>query len=112
MLDIHNFDIILTPNKIKFNNTLYNIIQLHKKYVIKGFKIKTFNKTIDELILNTIHPNCNPKTFKFCLPNEVRKLKLNNNSIEILKLIMCCFNLDDCYFTPWDEIKYKKCGEK
>jgi hypothetical protein len=30
----------------------------------------------------------------------------------MIESILRCFNLDNCYFTPWDEIEYTKWGDK
>jgi len=96
------------PNKLIFKRNIYEIMNIHRKFVIKGYEIKTVDEKIDTVTLNTPHPNANPRTGEFCIPNNMRNLKLNENSLKMIRTMLCCFNLDDCYFAPWDEIEYQK----
>ena len=99
---------VFVPYKLIFKNELYNIIDLEKKFIIRGYTIQTVDKQIDMVFIKNPHPNANPKTGEFCIPNSLREHTICTSSKNILELILCCFNLDDCYFTPWDEIKYKR----
>lgn len=103
------FDINV-PNKLIFKNQVYKITNLHNKFVIKSYIIKTVDEKIDIVTLNTPHPNANPKTGEFCIPHTLRNLSVDKKSLNMIKVMLCCFNLDDCYFTPWDEIKYENLG--
>ena len=96
------------PYKLIFKNEIYEIINIDRKFIIKGFKIKTVDKKIDMVILKDPHPNANPRTGEFCIPESLRELPLNDSTLKMIKVMLCCFNLDDCYFTPWDEIEYRK----
>lgn len=97
-----------TPFKLIYKNQIHEITSIDRKFVIKGYTIKTVNDKIDTVTIKNPHPNANPRTGEFCIPNSLRKLKLDENTLNMINLMLCCFNLDDCYFTPWDEIKYKK----
>lgn len=99
---------INVPYKLIFKNQIHEITDLDRKFIIKDYKIKTVNGNIDTITLSNPHPNANPRTGEFCIPHSLRKLQLNENTLNMIKSMLCCFNLDDCYFTPWDEIKYKK----
>ena len=96
------------PHKLIFKNQIYEITQLAKKFVIKEFSIKTVNGKIDQVTINCPHPNANPRTGDFCIPHSLRKHDLSKNTVTMIENMLCCFNLDDCYFTPWDEIQYEK----
>ncbi|MCK5617689.1 hypothetical protein KAR91_88310 [Candidatus Pacearchaeota archaeon] len=105
--DIEIMEFIM-PRKLIYKNDLYQITKLAKKFEIKGYIVKTVNDKIDMVILNNPHPNAIPRTGEFCIPNSLRRHKLTKESKSMIFSMLSCFNLDDCYFTPWDEIKYEK----
>ena len=109
-MEIHNHYIrnVYVPNVLVFRKRIYKITNISPKFVIKGFSIKTVDKLIDMIILDNPHPNANPKTGDFCIPCYIRQLEINKNSLNIIESMLRCFNLDDCYFTPWSEIEYEK----
>lgn len=102
---IRNFH---APNKIIYRGKIHQLTNLDKKFLIKGYTIKTVDKKIDSIILNNPHPNANPRTGEFCIPNNLRNNFIDDSTLNMIGCMLCCFNLDDCYFTPWDEIEYKK----
>jgi hypothetical protein len=99
---------IFVPNKLIFKNEIHKILDLEKKFVIRGYTIKIVDGKIDMVNIKNPHPNANPKTGEFCIPNGLRKHELDDKTKNIIEIMLCCFNLDDCYFTPWNEIKYEK----
>jgi hypothetical protein len=109
-MDIKNHEIkeYVKPRKLIFRNEIYDIIKLPMKFDIAGYVVKTVNGKIDMVILNNPHPNAIPSTGEFCIPQNLRKYELTSNSKNMITSMLLCFNLDDCYFTPWDEIEYKK----
>lgn len=109
-MNIENKNImeVYVPQKLIFRNEIYEMLNIDPKFIIRGFKVKTVDGKIDTVTLQCPHPNANPRTGEFCIPNNLRKLDLNSNTIKMIKSMLCCFNLDDCYFTPWDEIEYRK----
>ena len=104
----HNVREVHVPHKLIFKNQIHEIIDIDPKFVIKGFKVKTVNGKIDKVTISCPHPNANPKTGEFCIPHSIRSHDLNKNTVKMIQSMLNCFNLDDCYFTPWDEIKYRK----
>lgn len=96
------------PSKLIFRNRLYEITKLHKKFTVRGYKVRTINNEISSIILSNPHPNANPRTGEFCISNSLRSLKFNKKTKGMIGLMLCHFNLDNCYFTPWNEIEYKK----
>ena len=96
------------PYKLIFRNQIHEIVKIDQKFYIQGYVIKTVDGKIDQVILNNPHPNADPRSGNFCIPNSLRKHDLNTNTIKMIESMLQCFNLDDCYFTPWDEIKYVK----
>ena len=104
----HKIEEYIKPRKLIFRNELYEITELAKKFEIVNFVVKTVNGKIDMVILNNPHPNAIPRTGEFCIPDNLRQHELTQNSRNMITSMLMCFNLDDCYFTPWDEIQYRK----
>jgi len=98
----------IRPKKIIFKNQLYEILQLPFKYNIKGYTIKLCDNKIESVLIDSPHPNVEPQTGELCIPNILRKHKITKESKSMIYSILYCFNLDDCYFTPWHEITYQK----
>jgi hypothetical protein len=99
---------VIVPEKLIYKREAYRILDIPKKFMINEFIIKTLDGEIDNVFVQTPHPNVNPKSKKLCLPNTMRSLKVTKNTIKMIENILTCFNLDNCYFTPWDEIQYRK----
>lgn len=98
----------IIPRKLIFKNELFKITKISKKFEIKGYVVKTVNGKIDMVILSCPHPNAYPRTGEFCIPHGLRKHNFAENSNKMIISMLSCFNLDDCYFAPWDEIEYEK----
>jgi hypothetical protein len=99
---------IIIPDKLIYKDEMYRIIDLHSKFIINEIEIKTVNKKIDLIKVRSPHPNVNPVNRNLCFPHRMRSLCLTKNTIIMIESILRCFNLDNCYFTPWDEIEYTK----
>ncbi len=99
---------LIMPRKLIYKNEIYKITKLKKKFEIRNYIVKTVNDKIDMVILNNPHPNAIPRTGEFCIPNNLRQHELTKESNSMIISMLSCFNLDNCYFTPWDEIKYEK----
>ena len=104
----HTISKFIMPRKLIFKNEIYQITTLAKKFEISSYIVKTVNGKIDMIILNNPHPNAVPRSGEFCIPHSLRKNELTKNSNSMIVSMLSCFNLDDCYFTPWDEIQYEK----
>lgn len=98
----------IMPRKLIYKNELYQITKISKKFEIKKYVVKTVDDKIDMIILDNPHPNAIPRTGEFCIPNSLRQHELTKESNSMIISMLSCFNLDDCYFTPWDEIKYER----
>lgn len=109
-MDIVNHEITeyIKPRKLIFRNEIYAITKLARKFEIATYVVKTVEGKIDMVLLNNPHPNAIPSSGEFCIPHNLRNHELTTNSKNMITSMLLCFNLDDCYFTPWDEIEYKK----
>ena len=98
----------ISPEKIIHNRKVFKIISYPPSYLIKGYEVTEINERIFRVHINGKHPNAKPSTGDFCLPYELRRVPFNDDTRQMLELILTHFNLDDCYFTPWNEIQYIK----
>lgn len=104
----HEIQDFIIPGKLIFRNELYTIKKVAEKFKIRNYIVQTVDGKIDMVILNNPHPNAVPRTGEFCIPHSLRQHQLTKNSKAMIISMLSCFNLDDCYFTPWDEIQYEK----
>lgn len=96
----------LIPSRLIYRKEIYSITHIKNEYIIKTYKVFEVDGKVNRIYLESKHPNCDPKTNEFCLPEELKnqKLKKVKKSIEYF---LTTFNLDDCYFVPWEDFKYK-----
>lgn len=98
----------ISPEKIIYNGDVFKIMNHPSKYFIKGYEVTVLNDKIYKVHINGKHPNAKPSTGNFCLPYELKQLPFNDTTKQMLELVLSHYNLNDCYFTPWNEIQYKK----
>ena len=99
---------VIVPRRLIFRNEFYKILEYPVKYIIKDYTVVLVDNKIDEIEIGDSHPNANPRTGEFCIPHTLRNFPLNDKTKQMIHNILSCFNLDDCYFTPWHEIQYRK----
>lgn len=102
MKKLHEIEIedVIIPDKAIYRHLLYDLIVPHK-YVIFGYKIITLNELILLVKLESTHPNCD-ENGNFCLPPLILNKKFTSNIKNTLNSMLGCFNLDNCYFIPYD----------
>ena len=101
-------DEFITPLKMIYKNRLYKITKLDPKYHINGYRVLAINDKIEGVTIDSPHPNADPTNGDFCVPDALIGKNLNEQSINSINSMLCCFNIDSCYFTPWGEITYEK----
>ena len=99
---------IIVPTRLIYKNDFYKILDYKDSYVTRGYTVVLVNEKIDEVVISNLHPNANPKTGEFCIPHSLREFPLNEETQKMIYSMLSCFNLDDCFFTPWNEIKYQR----
>ena len=102
-LEIHRR---IIPNRMKYKNSYSRITSFKSPY---KFQIRDYTIFITEGIVVKVktdspHPNKNPETGNFCIP-EGMEFDRKHTPV-ILETMFRTFNLDDCYFTPWTEFTY------
>jgi len=99
---------ILVPSQMIYKSELYRICDIKDKYIIRKYKVLIEDEKIYEAFIDAFHPNSDPSTGEFCIPNDLKQCNFDNICQSILENIFITFNIDDCYFTPWGDIEYRK----
>jgi hypothetical protein len=112
MVKAKAIDVNIVPNKLICNNSLYNISLNSDKYFIKRVIILiNENNIISKIMIldgDGIHPNCDPETKEFCLPDSIKCMELNDNTLEIIENTIKIFNFDSAFFQPWNDFNIKE----
>jgi len=97
----------IIPKIMYYQNKMYDIIFTDPSLIIKEYKIILNKLKIESLKLFNSHPNCNPNTNEFCLPNSVIGKEFVYIK-DMINYLLSVYNLESCYFNPWGLIKYKE----
>lgn len=102
----------IIPNKLICNNSLYDITLNSDKYIIKRIVIVTNeNNKISRIMIldgDGIHPNCDPESKEFCLPDSIKGMEFNDNTLEVIENTIKIFNFDSAFFQPWNDFNIKQ----
>jgi len=96
----------IKPSRIIYQNKMYNIISIDSNHVINKYIIHLNKNKIDNVSIDADHPNSDPRTDIFCLPNEFYKHSISEKLIENIEVLMATYNLDNCYFMVWNFLTY------
>lgn len=99
---------VIVPNKVIYNGELYLITDIDDKFIIREYTVSLFNGKIYSVKIDCDHPNADPETGQVCIPSVLQDHGFSDQSKAMIHSILCCFNLDNCYFTPWGEFDYEK----
>ena len=104
---------VFVPKKLIYQSKLYKITKLiNTNYIVKGYTIELLDGKIFDVIIKNIHPNADPTTGEFCLPDLMYEKELTEERKLAIENMICTFNVDSCYFTPWGEIEYSEQEER
>jgi hypothetical protein len=108
----YTFNQKIIPNRLICNNSFYNIKVINSKFIINEFciHIDKNNKISSITITDGIHPNCNLKNKVVCIPDYLKNLELNKDTMKIIINILEIFNFDSAFFQPWDSFEYLEEG--
>jgi len=99
---------VLVPKRMIRQNKLYEITSIDRKYVIKKYEVKLVNNKIDSITIDAPHPNTDPENKEFCIPVELRECAFSKEIKELIEHYITSFNLDYCYFLPWEKMQYRE----
>jgi len=98
----------IIPNRIIYQKSLYVILDLPEDHIINGYLIITNHQKIKKIILNGYHPNCDPDNHIYCLSDKYLNVEPTDSVLNIIENNLRTFYFDECYYTLWKSIKYKK----
>ena len=99
----------VVPNKFFWHDEVFRITRIKSKYVITEYRIEvTNNGFINKLTINAKHPNSDPVTNEFCLPEWLKGVELNKLLLHTIEGMLSSFHLDSCYFSPLEELKWER----
>lgn len=83
-----------------------------RRLITVNYKLMLEKGKIESMLLNgSIHPNCDPKTSQFCLPDFIKEIDITENTDGLrnhIERLLKTFYLDNCYFTPWKFVEWSE----
>jgi hypothetical protein len=99
----------ITPNRMIKQKNVYEITFVHPQYIINGFSITTGNNFVEVITLFGFHPNRDPNTNLYCLPDYKKGIIYTPKYYEMLLTNIKTYYLDNCFFIPaTTHVIYKK----
>lgn len=99
----------IKPNRVIKNQNVYEITYIDPIFIMSGFVVMTENRYIQNILLFGYHPNRDPKTSLYCLPERKKQVDFTEQYFKLLLTNLKTYYLDDCFYTPsLSQLKYKK----
>lgn len=99
----------IVPNRLIKNKSAYEITYLDPLYFINGFMVITEQDFVKTITLFGYHPNRDPITNLYCLPDYKKGVEYNKTYFDMLMVNIKTYYLDNCFFIPGSiHIKFKK----
>ena len=99
----------IIPTRMIKNQQAYEITYIHPQFFINGFMVMTEQEHVRTITLFGYHPNRDPKTNLYCLPDYKKGVKYDQKYYEMLLTNIKTYYLDNCFFIPGKmDVKYKK----
>lgn len=99
----------LVPNRLIYQNKLYSITDIDHDHYINKYEIFLDDEDrINIVCVDCDHPNADPQTDIFCLPEELKNRHISKKLIKEIEVVMETYNLNHSYFAPWSYISYDK----
>ena len=104
----HIYEGRITPDTMIKSHKAYSIDYLDPLFILNGFIVITENNLVLNILLMGIHPNRNPETHMYCLPEYRIKKEFTPEYFEKVLKTIKTYYLDDCYFQPEKKyVRYK-----
>lgn len=106
----YSFERKIIPKKLICNTSIYKIIITKPTFIIRNFDIYVNkDEKIEKIIItNGKHPNCNPETKIMCLPDYIKDLEMNNQTLNMIICMIEIFNFNSAYYQPWSVFEYDR----
>lgn len=99
------------PDIVIKDRNAFEITFIDESLVLQGFAITTYTESNKISCINLFgdHPNCDPDTNTYCLPDEKKGMKLDETTLSLLLKNIKTYYLDSAYFVPQGkDLQYKK----
>lgn len=90
----------IMPTTMIQKHEAYEITEIHTFFIMQGFCVSTENDLVMHVSLFGPHPNRDPDTGLFCLPQEKLNVKFSPEYFNKLLTTLKTYYLDNAYFTP------------
>jgi len=105
----HIFINKIIPNRVIKDKNVYEITYLNKMFHLDGFEVSTENGMVMNIRIFGFHPNCDPDTDNFCLPDYKKGTSFTTEYVNLIKTNIQTYYLDNCFFNPTGkELRYQK----
>lgn len=99
----------IKPNRVIKDKNVYEITYIDPIFIMSGFVVMTENRYIQNILLFGFHPNRDPNTSLYCLPERKKQVDFTKQYFKLLLMNLKTYYLDDCFYTPsLSQLKYKK----
>ena len=94
----------IIPQTWIINSKVYKLTRVNPKYIINKFSIITNDdEKIENIFIESgIHPNCCPEDGNFCIPDFLRNLEINDQTMNLIINMLMRWDDDSSYFWPTD----------
>ena len=105
----HIFIQKIIPNRVIKDKNVYEITYLDSMYHLDGFEITTENDKVFNVKIFGFHPNSDPDTDIFCIPDFKTGVYLTKEYLDLIVTNVQTYYLDKCFFNPTGKkVQYKK----
>ena len=106
---VHIYEGQILPNRVIQNQNVYEITYLDPLYILNGFMVITEQSFVKTITLFGYHPNRDPETNLYCLPDYKKGVIYNEQYFDMLLTNIKTYYLDNCFFIPGKtQVTYKK----
>jgi hypothetical protein len=99
----------ITPNRVIKNKNVYEVTHINPLYIMNGFMLITEQDFVKTITLFGYHPNRDPETNLYCLPDYKKGVIYNEQYFDMLLTNIKTYYLDNCFFIPGKtQVTYKK----
>lgn len=99
------------PDMVIKGRNAFEITSIDESLALEGFAITTYTKDNKISCINLFgdHPNCDPDTNAYCLPEDKAGMELNEATLSLLIKNFKTYYLDSAYFVPGGkDLEYRK----
>lgn len=107
--EYHFYEGQITPDTMIQNREAYEITEIHHFLIIKGLSVHLENNKVKRVEIYGIHPNKDPETNLYCLPNHKLNVEFTDEYVRKLVRNIKIYYLDNCFFQPPSKyVTYKR----